>query len=134
MPTAVGLDYLAATAFSGLTQISTWYMGIIDLAGFSALNFNDTMASHVGWREFIQYSGSRPTWANQESGQQVTSSGNFTFPITGSGTIHGMFATSQSGIGVNNGTLWATAILSSDASVSPGQSLTGVYSVVFSGS
>lgn len=132
-PTAVGLDYLAAVGFAAGAAQTLWYIGLISLSAFNALAAGDTMASHVGWKESIQYSGNRPTWVNQESGQQVASNGIFTFPITGSDTIHGLFAVSNATPGGTAGILWATALLSSDAAIAPGQSLTGNYTVKFAG-
>lgn len=129
--TNAGLDYLGASALSGGSVLTTWYAGLIDLNGFTALNVLDTMASHAGWKENTQYSGTRPQWVNAEGGQQVASNGPFTFPITGNGTIHGMFICSNNVAGGNGGTLWSTAILPSDATISTGQSLTGTYNVTF---
>ena len=133
-PTGVGLDYLAQVGFTGGAQVTPWYIGLIDGAGFSGLAFNDTMAAHAGWRESIIYSGARPTWVNTESGQQVSSNGVFTFTITGTGILHGMFAVSNPTVGGSTGILWATAILPTDASISPGQSVTGNYNIAFTGS
>ncbi len=114
-------------------QITAWYAGIIDLVGFGSLSVNDTMISHPNWNELTLYSGSRPTWTNTESNQQVSSSGSFTFPITGNGTVHGMFITSGSVVGGVAGKLWCTAILPTDAVITSGQNLTGTYSVTFAG-
>ena len=133
-PTAVGLDYLANAGFTGGAQQATWYIGLMDLLGFSALALTDTMASHIGWRENVMYTGNRPTWTNAESGQQVSSNGVFTFPITGIATLHGLFVVSNNTLGGTSGILWATALLSSDAAISPGQSLTGNYTLAFGGS
>ena len=132
-PTAVGLDYLANAGFTGGSQQATWYIGLISLGSFGSLSSGDTMASHLGWKESVQYSGTRPAWVNTEGGQLVSSNGVFTFPITGSDTLHGMFAVSSNVAGGNGGILWATALLSSDAAITPGQSITGNYNVKFGG-
>lgn len=135
--TNVGLDYLGGCMFansnSTFPQFTSWYAGLIDSAGFSSLSQNDTMNSHAGWSESTIYSGNRPQWVNTEGGQQVSSNGPFTFPVTGTGNVHGMFLCSSSTRGGTSGTLWATALINSDVSISPGQSLTGTYSVLFSG-
>lgn len=135
--TNAGLDYLGGTAFcngaGAFPQITTWYAGAIDLTGFNALAAGDTMASHSGWRECTLYSGARPTWVNTEGTQQVSSNGPFTFPVTGNGTVHGMFITSGSVVGGNQGVLWCTALLPVDAVISTGQNLTGTYKVTFAG-
>ncbi len=132
-PTAAGLDYLAAAGFTAGAQQTTWYIGLISLAGFSGLAIGDTISSHAGWKECVQYSGNRPTWVNTEGGQQVSSNGVFTFPVTGSDTIHGMFAVSNNTPGGNGGVLWATALLSADAAIAPGQSVTGNYTIKLAG-
>lgn len=131
--TNAGLDYLGLTGFTAGAQITTWYAGLIDLVGFSTLAAADIMSSHVGWRENTQYSGNRPVWTNTEGGQQVNSNGPFTFTITGTGTIHGLFITSSNTLGGTTGTLWATAVLSQDAQIASGQSVTGTYSIVLAG-
>ncbi len=114
-------------------QIITWYAGLIDVIGFAALAAGDTMASHAGWKENVQYSGNRPTWVNTQGSQQVSSNGPFTFPVTGNGAIHGLFITSSPTPSGSTGVLWATAILSSDAVITAGQSVTGTYQALFSG-
>lgn len=132
-PTAGGLDYLAQAGFTGGSAFSTWHVGLINLTSFSALAFNDTMSSHAGWIEFTGYSGTRPTWSKTEAGQLVASNGPFTYPITSNGTVHGIFVTSDGTVGGTSGTLWAHAVLATDAVVSIGQSVTGTYSIAFSG-
>lgn len=132
--TNIGLGYLAGAAFSGTAQIATWYAGLISTAGFSAgLNVNDTMAAHAGWAEFTGYSGARPQWVNSGANGVVTSNGPFSFPITASGVIHGVFVVSNSTVGGTAGTLYAAALLPVDAVVSAGQTLTGTYSVTVVG-
>jgi hypothetical protein len=129
--TNAGLDYLLGSSFSNglgaFPQITAWYAGLIDKLNFVSLAAADTMASHGGWTENTQYSGSRPQWANTEGGQQVASNGPFSFNITGNGNIHGLFISSGSVAGGKTGTLWSTAILPSDAAIATGQTLTGTY-------
>ncbi len=135
--TNTGLDYLLGSAFSNnlgaFPQVTAWYAGLIDKLNFVALAPADTMASHTGWTENVQYSGTRPQWANTEGGQQVSSNGPFQFNITGSGNIHGIFLCSNNVAGGKTGTLWSTAILPSDASISAGQTLTGTYQITAAG-
>jgi hypothetical protein len=131
--TLPGLDYLAGAGFAGIVQITTWYAGLINLASFSNLSPSDTMNNHVGWTENTQYTGPRPQWVNTEASQQVNSNGPFSFNITGNGTVHGMFITSSNVQGGTTGVLWATAVLSSDAAIFTGQTLTGTYAITFAG-
>lgn len=135
--TNAGLDYLLGGSFSNnlgaFPQITAWYAGLIDKLNFTALSSADTMASHSGWTENTQYSGTRPQWANTEGGQSVSSNGPFSFNITGNGNIHGMFIASNNVAGGKTGTLWSTAILPSDAAIATGQTLTGTYQITAAG-
>lgn len=131
-PTNQGLDHLGAVEFAAGAQSTIWYAGLIDLVGFTTLAATDTMVSH-GWSENTSYSGNRPTWVNQQGGQQVASNGPFSFNVTANGIIHGLFIANSATRGGTTGTLWATALLSSDAVITVGQTLTGTYSVKFAG-
>lgn len=134
--TNAGLNYLGGVAFSNTTQIIAWYAGLISSSGFSSLSVLDTMASHAGWNEFTGYSGTRPQWTNTTAGQQTSSNGSFSFPITANGTISGIFIVGGPGstaVGGSNGTLWSTAQLPVNSAVSIGQILTGQYTVQYAG-
>lgn len=130
--TLAGLDYLAACGFTAGSQISSWYVGLVDSAGFTALSSTDTLASK-SWSENTGYSGNRPQWVNTENGQMAASNGPFTFPITVNGTINGLFIASTNVKGGTTGTLWAHALLPTPSAITVGQSLTGTYSTAFSG-
>src|SRR5688572_24328347 len=53
----VGKNKILDEMFFGATQIpaANWFIGLVDLTGFSALAAADTMASHSGWQEFTAY-------------------------------------------------------------------------------
>lgn len=57
-----GLQSMVAVYLDGATQITTWYLGLITGPGSgTTIAAGDTLASHAGWTEFTNYSGSRKT-------------------------------------------------------------------------
>jgi hypothetical protein len=52
-----GLNNILDVQFHAVTQVTTWYIGLIDASGFSDLADSDTLASHAGWTEFTNYTG-----------------------------------------------------------------------------
>lgn len=127
----VGLHYLLDAGFNGGTQVSTWYMGLIDNAGFSALANADTMASHAGWSESTAYDeAARPEWDAGAAGTRaVTNAATTDFTMSATVTIKGIFVTTVNTKGGTTGTLWATAAFSSNASVVDGDTLKVTYTV-----
>jgi hypothetical protein len=128
--TNAGLNSILGIMFHGDTQITTWYLGLVDDSGFSTFAVGDTMASHAGWTETSTYSdGTRRTWsADASSGQAITNSTPATFNINGTVTVHGAFLVSNSTKGGTSGTLWATGAFSSPQALVNGQTLTVTYS------
>ncbi len=129
--TDVGKDKLLDVMFNDAAVIAnnSWFVGLIDLSGYSALADADTMASHAGWNEFTSYSeGTRVAWGSgASSGESVTNASPATFNISGSGTVKGVFITSVSTKSGSTGTLWATALFGSDVPVSNGDQLKITY-------
>lgn len=141
-----GKNKLLDVMFHGVTQITTWYLGLIDNANYSALDATDTYddidQAGNGWDEFKNYttggSGTlRPEWAEDAaSGQSITNSTVAVFDITGSGTVKGLFlsggiaSTNTKGDHTTGGTLWATALFGSgDVAVQNGDQLKVTYTV-----
>ena len=57
-----GLQSMVSVYLDGATQITTWYIGLITGPGSgTTIAAGDTLASHVGWTEFTNYSGNRKT-------------------------------------------------------------------------
>ena len=70
----VGLNHILETEFHSGAQVTTWYIGLVDNAGFSAFANADTMASHAGWAESSAYTeANRPTWTAGAAGGPVDS-------------------------------------------------------------
>lgn len=131
--TNVGKNYILNVMFNGGTQIAnnSWFVGLISNTSYTALAAADTMSSHSGWTEFTSYSQSnRVAWGSQTATSQSTSNTTpATFDITGSGTVKGVFITSNSTISGTTGTLWATALFGADVPVTNGDQLKITYTV-----
>ncbi len=123
-----GLNSILGIMFHSDTQITTWYIGLIDNSGFSALANADTLASHAGWNEFTNYTGNRKAWtAGASASRSITNASTVDFAITGTGTLKGIFV-SNAATGTS-GTLWSTAAFSSTVAVANGDTLKVTYTV-----
>ena len=104
-----GLDYLLDSGLSAGTQITSWFLLLMD--GTPTVAAGDTMASHAGWAEVTAYDeAARQAWSDGGvSGQSVDNSGSpaqFTISTNGT-TIGGAGLTSSSTKGGSTGTLYA---------------------------
>jgi hypothetical protein len=131
--TNIGKNKSLDILFGSDSKISTWYLGLIDNSGYTAIADADTMASHSGWTEFTDYSASdRPTWTPAAaSSQAVSNSSPITFTMSGSGTIKGVFCTSDATKSGISGTLWATALFSTTQPVVSSDQLKVTYEVTY---
>lgn len=113
------------------TASTSWFIGLISLSGFSALAAADTMSSHSGWTEFTGYSQStRVAWGpGASSGQAITNASPATFDINATGTVKGIFVTTNSTKSGTTGKLWATGLFAADVPVSNGDQLKITYTV-----
>jgi hypothetical protein len=129
--TDVGIHNLLDTGFRGTSQISTWYAGLVDNAGFSAFAAGDTMASHAGWAESTAYGdANRRTWSPGAAGtRQLTNGTTMDFAINGTATIKGIFIASNNTKGGSTGTLWSTAAFGSNVAVQNGDTLKVTYTL-----
>jgi hypothetical protein len=129
--TNAGKDHWLSVTFNGGTAVNPWYLGLINESGYTALAAGDTMSSHTGWAEFTSYTEStRVDWGEDApSSQSITNSTPATFTISSSGTLKGIFVTSNSTKGGTTGTLWATALFSSDVPVASSDLLKVTYTV-----
>ncbi len=93
---------------------STWYISLIDLASYSALAAADTMASHAGWIENVNYTAAtRPAWGPAAAASQsIANSSVVNLTMNASVTIKGAFLTSVSTKSGATGTLFCTALCS----------------------
>lgn len=145
-----GKNFLLDVMFHGTSALGTWYLGLIDNAGYTALAAGDTYdninQAGNGWDEFTNYTDdgnadsttTRPTWdEGAASGQSITNSSPAIFDITGSGTVKGVFlvagASAQTKADHTAGSghkLWATALFTGgDVAVLNGDQLKVTYTV-----
>lgn len=129
--TNVGLNHLLDVGFHGSSATATWYVGLIDNSGYSAVADSDTMSSHAGWNEFTTYSdATRIGWVEDAAASRaITNSTPSTFNINGSGTVRGVFITSDNTKSGTSGTLWATALFASTVAVTNGDQLKVTYTI-----
>jgi len=144
-----GKDQLLNTQFDAATQITTWYLGLIDDDSFTALADTDTYdeidQAGNGWDEFTDYTDAgngdstttRPVWNPDAAASQSISNGTVVvFDITATGTVEGLFLVGGGTAPENKGdhaagsTLWATALFDSgDVDVQNGDQLKATYTV-----
>jgi hypothetical protein len=128
-----GKDHLLDSTFDAATQVTSWYIGLIDNAGFTALAAADTHASHGGWSESTAYDeAARPEWApGAAASQSITNATARDFTIdTNSTVINGVFIASIATKGSTAaGTLWSTASFSAVRNVDDNDVLSIDYTV-----
>ena len=137
----VGLQYMAGSALTSTTQITTWYLGLYGAGASNTPAASDTMASHIGWTENTTYSNAnRPTAtlaaATNANPSVVTNSASpATFNINGTTTIGGAFLTSSNTKGGTTGTLFSAADFQApgDRSVVNGDTLNVTYTFSLAG-
>jgi len=124
--TTEGKNHAFDSTFDAQSPITVWYMGLIDLTGYTALDATDTYddIDQAGndWDEFKDYdysavSTNRGVWSpDAASAASISNSTQVVFDITASGTVKGLFicgggaASSVQGDHAADGTLWATAL------------------------
>jgi len=111
----VGLQYMAGSALTSVTQITTWYLGLYGAGASNTPAAGDTMSSHAGWTEVVAYSNATRVaatfvTATAANPSVVTNSASpATFNINGTTTVGGAFLTSGSAKSGTAGTLFSAA-------------------------
>lgn len=88
-----GLQDMNSKYFSGSTYTAAWYVGLVTGPGSgTAFAAADTLASHAGWTEFVNYSGSRKaavfgTATTADPSVITNSASPASFSITSSGGV-----------------------------------------------
>ena len=132
----VGLQYMAGTALTSVTQITTWYLGLYGAGASNTPAAGDTMSSHAGWTEYVNYSNATrvaATFATATTANPsvVTNTASpAVFNINGAGgTVGGAFLTSGSAKSGTAGTLFSAADFGSpgDRAVVSGDTLSVTY-------
>jgi len=149
-----GRTALLGVMFHSVTQITSYWMGLVDSVSFTAYAQADAygqLAGTNGWRENTAYtddlnsgsSSTRPVWTSGAVSvtSHVAAVANSTasvFDITATGTIKGLFLVGGNSICQTKGdhtsgsgaTLWsAAAFTSGDVAVQSGDQLKITYSV-----
>jgi hypothetical protein len=141
-----GKNRLFDVMFEGSTQITSWYMGLIDNANYSAIADDDTYddidQAGNGWDEFQSYTDpgngdsttTRPLWpSDAASGQSISNTTQVVYDITATGTVKGLFLAGGTGSQTKGdhaatGVLWCTALFDQgDTSVVNGDQLKVTY-------
>lgn len=125
-----GLNHALDVVFHGTAAAGTWYIGLI--TGTGTLAAADTLASHAGWTEGTDYTGTRKEWTEgAASGKVMTNSSTVDFAITGTMTVKGAFLCSvTSG---TSGTLFCTALFTGgEQAVRSGDTLKVTYTITAS--
>ena len=137
----VGLQYMAGTALTTTTQITTWYLGLYGSGATNSPAAIDTMSSHIGWTEVTDYSeANRPTATfaaatNANPSVVTNTASKAVFTINGTTTVGGAFLTSNNTKGGSTGTLFSAADFSApgDRSVVSGDILNVTYTFGLTG-
>jgi hypothetical protein len=131
----VGLQYMAGSALTSVSQITTWYLGLYGAGASNTPAAGDTMASHAGWTEVTAYSNANRVTATLVTATTanpsvVTNSASpAVFNINGTTTVGGAFLTSENTKGGTTGTLFSAADFGSpgDRSVVNSDTLSVTY-------
>jgi hypothetical protein len=107
LTTNVGRQDMNAKYFLGSSYTAAWFIGLVNNTPTPSYAVTDTMASHAGWDETTDYSGSNRATATFGTAtddnpsvisNSVASGGTVaSFSITGTVTIDGAFLTDYSG-------------------------------------
>lgn len=127
--TTAGKALMLNAMFAGAASPGSWYSGIIDNTGYSAIAITDTMASHPGWTEFTTYSqATRVAWGVATTVTNSISNGTvMTFTTNAGGTVRGLFITNNNVKGGIIGTLWSMVLFTSAQIVNSGDTIRLVY-------
>ncbi len=143
-----GKNSLLNIMFNGATQITVFWMGLIDLVNYVALADDDTYddIDQAGnqWDEFTDYTDSvntdnattRPVWdTDAASAQAITNSTVAVYKVTSAGDVKGIFAVGGAAPAQTKGDhapgakLWATALFAADVPVVLDDELKVTYTV-----
>jgi len=139
LTTNQGRQDMNAKYFLGSSYTAAWFIGLVNNSPTPSYSVSDTMASHAGWAETTDYSGSNRATANFGTAttadpsviaNTVASGGTVaSFSITGTVTIDGAFLTATQDNSTNTGVLFSVAAFETpgDRSVVNGDTLNVTY-------
>jgi hypothetical protein len=122
----VGKSALLDSTFGAGSAAFAWFVGLVNVASFSAYAVTDTMASHAGWLESTNYSdvtrrGYVPTAASAGSMNNFASRAQFN--INGTVSIKGAFMTNNNTKGGTTGILYGAGSFTAQRNVVSGDIL-----------
>ena len=124
----VGKANLLNVYMASGTQTTTWYLGLVDNARFTAYAAADTMSSHAGWAESVAYSNAtRPQGVFTATATASIATAATTFTINATATIAGAFLTTGSAKSGTTGTLYSAGSFATSRAVISGDSLLVTY-------
>jgi hypothetical protein len=131
----VGLAYMAGSALTSVTPITSWFLGLYGAAASNTPAAADTMSSHAGWTEVVPYSNAtRPactfvTATTADPSVATNSASPATFNINASSTVGGAFLVSNSTKSGSTGTLFSASDFSApgDRPVVSGDTINVTY-------
>ena len=115
----VGLAYMAGSALTSVTAITSWFIGLYGAGASNLPAAGDTMASHAGWTEDVPYSNAtRPactfvTATTANPSVATNSASPASFNINTNATVGGAFLVSNSTKSGSTGTLFSASDFSS---------------------
>lgn len=125
----VGKNDLLDKYFAGSAYTAAWYMGLVDGASTPTYAAGDTLASHAGWTESTDYSGSnRATvaWNAASAGSKASTATSFS--INATATIAGALLTVTQVRATTTGVLYSAGSFSGgNRSVANGDTLNVTY-------
>jgi hypothetical protein len=139
LTTNQGRQDMNAKYFLGSSYTAAWFIGLVNNTPTPSYAVADTMASHAGWVETTDYSGTDRATATFGTAttadpsvisNSVASGGTVaTFGITGTVTIDGAFLSATQDNSTNTGVLFSVAAFESpgDRSVVNGDTLNVTY-------
>ncbi len=136
-----GLAYMAGTALTSVTQITSFFLGLYGAGASNTPAAGDTMSSHAGWTENVGYSNATRVaatfvTATTANPSVVTNTASpAVFNINATSTVGGAFLTSGSAKSGTTGTLFSAADFGSpgDRSVVSGDTLSVTYTFSLAG-
>lgn len=133
--TDLGIAHILNVVFRNQTQVASWYIGIVDNAGWVAFAAGDTSSSHAGWSEIAatNYSdAARVQWSPAApSGGAIVNTTTSDYHCIGVAfTAKGLFLISDSTKAGTTGLVLSTAAFTAGTqAVNPGDTLKVTYTV-----
>lgn len=113
--TKQGLQDMNDKYFKGSAYTAAWYLGLVNASPSPVYSPDDTMASHTGWAETTDYSGTDRatvnfgTPTNADPSVIDNDASQASFSITGTVTVAGAFLTATQDNSTDTGVLFSVA-------------------------